>query len=201
MWAIAVIAGLIALVLLALWSPLNVVLSAEVSEKPVVRFRFSWLFGLLRRELPGAGGKPADKRPEKKRKKKARHRGDIDLVVRVLKTRGLFRQTKRLVKDVFSCLNFRELVADFRVGLGNPADTGLLFAILAPAYAVYGFSPACRINIEPAFTDGAVFRGRSHGALYLRPIRLVPPLLRFTFSLPAARVVWRFLARKWKRRK
>ena len=200
MWIIAVIAGLAALIVFILWVPLDMVLHADIDGKPKFRLRFSWLFGLVSREIAGKKEKPPRKR-EKARGKKKPGWGDIGVIFRILRTRGLLRQVKGLVKGVLSCLRFRDIAADFTLGLGNPADTGLLFAVLSPAAVFLGSSQVHQIRIEPSFGDDAVLQGYSQGALRLRPIRLVPPFLKFAFSLPTIRAAWTLMASKWKRKK
>ena len=200
MWAIGVVGGLIALAIFILWVPLDIVLNVNIHGKPEVRLRFSWFFGLVSRDMPGAREKPVAKKKTEKAKEKRRWR-DIRTIFKLLRTKGLLRNFIKLVKGIFSCFRFRDMVTDFRIGLGDPANTGLLFAVLGPACVVIGSSRFSRINIQPAFDDSVVLDGYSHGTARLHPIRLVPPLLKFTFSTPTARVAWRLLAEKWKRKK
>lgn len=194
MWVIAVIGGLLALFIFLLWVPLDFILNAEVYERPQVRLKFSWLFGLISREISGQKRKPAEGR-------KKRRLGNIVTVFKVLGTRGLPGRIKTLVKEVLSCFRFRDIVADFQVGLGDPADTGLLFAVLGPANVFLGSSHLHQINFQPSFGDDVVFEGYSRGRIRLRPVRLVPPVIKFVFSLPAARAAWAIVSSKWRRKK
>ena len=199
MWVIAILASLAVLLLLILCVPLNMVVHADVYGKPKVRLRFSWLFGLVSREITGEKEKPAEKMRAVKVKGK-RWRLDTMIISRILRTKGLLTHFKALLKDVFSCFNFRDLVADFKIGLGDPADTGFLFAIIGPATAFFGSSHLHQIRFEPSFGDDAVLQGYSHGKVRLHPIRLVPPFLKFIFSLTTIRVVKTLILSKWKRK-
>jgi hypothetical protein len=194
LWVIAVIGGLLALFIFLLWVPLDFILNAEVYERPKFQLKFSWLFGLISREIPGQKRKPA-------RGREKRRRSSIATVFKVLGTRGLPGRIKTLVKEVLSCFRFRDIVADFQVGLGDPADTGLLFAVLGPASVFLGSSHSHQINIQPSFGDDVVFEGYSRGRVRLRPVRLVPPVTKFVFSLPAARAAWAIVSGKWQRKK
>ena len=200
MWVIAIVASLVAILFLVLCMPLDMTLHADVYGKPKVRLRFSWLFGLVSKEVTGEKKKPEEKRRAAKGKKKHRRR-DTRVIFRILRTKGVLRRLKELLKDVFSCLKFRELVADFKIGLGNPADTALLFAIIGPATAFLGSSQLHQIRLQPSFGDDAVLEGYSHGTVRLHLIRLVPPLLKFAFSLTALRIIKALILSKWKRKK
>lgn len=200
MWVIVVIASLAVLLVFVLCVPLDMVLHADVYGKPKVRLRFSWLFGLVSKEITGKKEEPVEKRRVAKGKKKRRWR-DTRVIFRILRTKGVPRRFKELLKDLFSCLNFRDLVADFKIGLGDPADTGLLFTLLGPATVFLGSSRLHQIRFEPSFSDDAILQGYSHGTVRLRPIRLVPPFLKFAFSLTAIRVAKTLILSKWKRKK
>jgi hypothetical protein len=200
LWVIAVLASLAVLLLLALCVPLNTVVHADMYGKPKVRLRLSWLFGLVSKEITGEKEKPAEKKRAGKAKKK-RWRVDTRIISRILSTKGLLRQLIELLKGVFSCFKFRDLVADLKIGLGDPADTGLLFAIIGPATAVFGSSHRHQIRLEPSFGDDAILQGYSHGKIRLHPVRLVPPLMKFTFSITTIKAVKTLILSKWKRKK
>jgi hypothetical protein len=200
LWVIVALASLAVLLIFALCVPLDMVLHADVHGKLRVRLTFSWLFGLVSKEITEKREKPVEKRRAAKGKEK-RWWGDTMVIFRILRTKGVLRQLKELLKDVFSCLNFRNLVADFKIGLDDPADTGLLFAFLGPATVFLGSSHLHQIRFEPSFSDDAILQGYSHGTARLRPIRLVPPLLEFAFSLTAIRVAKTLISSKWKRKK
>jgi len=200
LWIVAVLAGLAILIVFILWVPLDMVLHADFDGKPKVRLRLLWLFGLVSRDITGKKEKPAEKRKAPTGKGKRRW-VDIGVVYRVLRTRGLLRHIKTFIKDILSCFRFRDIVADFNIGLGDPADTGLMFAIIGPATAFIGSSRVHQIRIEPYFGDDAVFRGHSYGTVRLHPVRLVPPFLKFALSLKTIKVAWILVTNRWKRKK
>jgi len=88
-----------------------------------------------------------------------------------------------------------------RVGLGDPADIGLLFALIGPVMPFLAPSSVKRIAVRPDFSDSAVCEGFMQGALRIQPIKLVVPLERFVFSLPVIRLVTKFILRRWKLKK
>lgn len=161
-----------------------------------------WFFGLVSKKITKRRKKPKEekriaegKRKPKKRKIKAR------TIFKILRTRGLLGQIKRLLRDILKCLKIRDLRANFRVGLDDPADTGLLLALIGPAIFFLGSSRVHEIRVQPSFEDEAVFEGYLRGAVRLVPIQLVMPLLRFVFSLATLRVVKILVLTKWKRKK
>lgn len=199
MWVIVVVASLAILVFLILCVPLDMALHADIYGKPKFRLRFSWLFGLVSKEITGKKEKPEKEKRVVKVKRKHRWR-DARVIFTILRTKGLLRQLKDLIiKGVFSHLKTRDFVADFRIGLGDPADTGLLFAFIGPATVFFGSSHRHQIKIEPSFGDDAILEGYSHGTVRLHPIQLVPPLLKFIFSLTTIRVARTLILSQWRR--
>jgi len=176
------------------------VLHADVYGRPKFRLRLSWLFGLVSKEVTKGKKKPEEKKKVAEGKRKLRRRGSR-VILRILRTKGLLRQLKRLLKDVISRLNIRNLVVNLKIGLDNPADTGLLFALIGPVISFLNLSLPHEIRVQPSFGDEAVFEGYSCGRLRLLPIQLVMPFLKFAFSLSTIRVVKTLVLTKWKRKK
>jgi len=199
LWVIIALAGLFALFLLVLSIPLDLAFRLDVYGRPRFSLRLVWLFGLVSKELGRRKkkAKPKKAKPEKAKEKK----GGARKALKILRTKGLLRQIKVLVTDVLSRLKIRDLSIDFRVGLDNPADTGLLFATIGPSLIFLSPSVRRSISIKPSFEVEAVLEGYAQAAVRLRPIRLLVPLLRFVFSLAFLRVIKTVVLAKWKRKK
>lgn len=202
MWVVIALASLAAIIIFVLCIPLNAVLDIDIYGRPKFRLRLVWFFGLFSRGITKGRKKPKEekriaegKRKRKKRKIKAR------TIFKILRTRGLLGQIKRLLRDILKCIKIRDLRADFRVGLDDPADTGLLFALIGPTIFFLGSSRVHEIRVQPSFEDEAVFEGYLHGAVRLVPIQLVMPLLRFVFSLATLRLIKILVLAKWERTK
>ncbi len=165
----------------------------DASGRPKFRLRLVWLFGLISKEVSRE-----KKKPEEKLKKK---RGiGFRSILKILRTRGLPGQLKDLVKDILSQSKIKDLVANFKIGLDNPADTGLLFALIGATTSFLSLPSQYQIRVQPSF-DKAVFEGFSYGHVRLRPIKLAGPFIRSVFSLAALRVVKILVLSKWKRKK
>ena len=202
MWLIVILASLVALIVLVLCVPLDAVFYLDVYGKPKFGMRLEWLFGLVGKEIRARKKKAKVKRAEIRGKPRRRKRRDaVSGAFAILRTKGLLRQLNVLIKGILSCLEIRDLTMDFRVGLDDPADTGLLFAAINPATLFLSPSFPHRINLEPSFEGEAVLEGHGHGTVRLRPIRLSLPLLRFIFSLAAVRVIKKMVLAKWKKGK
>jgi hypothetical protein len=163
--------------------------------------QLSWFFGLINRELseeqpPAEAVAPASKTTGKK---PPSIRSMITFL-KILKTKGLVKQLFRLIRDIVRLPRWQYLLADFQVGLGNPADTGLLFAFIGPATALFQSSFPGRLRLEPDFTDEVVLDGHVSAKVRLRPLRLAPPVLRFTCSTATIRAAWQMVGEKWKQR-
>lgn len=201
MWAVITVCSLVVLIILILCVPLDVLLHIDVYGKPKFSMRLEWLFGLVSKEVRKRKKKPEEKKKAVKGKPKfIRWQKKAQDIFEILQTKGLLSQLKRLLRDILSRLRIRKLEANFRVGLDNPADTGLLFAFIGPATVFLNYSFPYRIRVQPSY-DKAVFEGYLHGTVRLRPIQLVPSFIRFAFSLAAMRLLKKLALTKWKRKK
>lgn len=199
MWLIVTLASLVAIIILALCVPLDAVFHIDIYGRPKFGMRLEWLFGLVSKEIRAKKKKAKVKKAEIKGKPRRRKRwGGVRGTLAILRTKGLLRQLKVLIKGILSCLEIRDLTLDFRLGLDDPADTGLLFAVINPASLFLGSSLPYYINLRPSFEGEAVIEGYGYGAVRLRPIRLTFPLLRFILSLAAVRAVKKMVLAKWK---
>lgn len=196
MSAIAILAVLAGFIVLILCIPLNVTFHIDTYGKPRFRMKLTWLFGLIRKEARKK--KPAQKEEKVEKKGPADEKKRKVVILRILRTKGLLRRAIRLVKDVLVRLRIRDLVVDFKVGLDDPADTGLLFAVVGSAALFLRLGYRHRIRVQPVFVGGPVFEGHSHVGVKLWPIQMVPALLRFGFSLATIRGLKVLFASKWR---
>ena len=78
-----------------------------------------------------------------------------------------------------------------RLGLGDPADTGRLWAIVGPlSVAAQGIRSA-RVRVEPAFME-AVLEFDARGRMRLVPVQFLALAIGFALSPPSVRA-WRTL--------
>ena len=193
MWVIATLAGLAGFVILALCVPLDAALNIESPGRPRFRLKLVWLFGLVSKEIR------REKKPEEKPEKKKGP--DFSTILKFLRTRGLLRKIAVLVRDILGQFKIRELALNCRLGLNDPADTGLIFALIEATTPFINHPAKYQLRVQPIFSDEIFLNGHLHGVVSVRPIGLVWPLLKFTFSPAMFGVVNKVVLSRWKRKK
>lgn len=199
MWVIVVLVSLAVLITLFLCIPLDLVFRANVEGRPKFNLRLKWFFGLVSSELRQTRKKPEEKKVEYEGKP-----GDwlhrLRVTFEILQTKGLLKQLRSFIKRTIRRIKIRELTANLKVGLDNPADTGLLFAFIAPLNLAINYFLPHPIKIQPSFTGESFITGYLYGEVRLWPIQLAASLIAFAFSLPTLRVAKKLVLYKWRRR-
>lgn len=195
MWAAYLITSLVLLTLLVLCIPLDISLRFDTSQKPKLSIRLRWLFGLITNELTG------DKKPSGDKSKPEQKGLEFSTIFDILRIKGLASHLFRLIRGIFRKIKIKELAADLKVGLENPADLGLLFAVLAPLNLLTRYFSPYHISLQPNFAEEAFLQGHACAAARLQPIRLVPPLADFAFSTPGFATIRKLVSAKWKAKK
>jgi hypothetical protein len=188
LWVIITLVSLIVFIILVLCIPLDLNFYVNISENPKLKGRLIWLFGLIDRELKKAEVKSEKKEKPVKDKQKPQQRISARTIYQILRTKGLFSQLRKLVVDIFRSFRVKELAANIKLGLENPADTAMLFAVTGTLNSLLSLLPY-QINIQPSFDGDITFEAYLQGATRLWPILLMLALLKFLFSLPALRIV------------
>ena len=176
-WLLAVILVLaIALVLAVVCTPVRLSADVDTARTPALRGKVALFGGLV--PIPISTSSRPSKPPEEdtpKRKSGKKKKSKVSI-------RRMLKAGPRLVAQLLSRIRFEQLSADLVYGFRDPADTGMLFGLLAPV--TYGASAVRNsdIHLSPDF-DGAVLEGTGSAALRVTPITLVPPLMGFAWSV------------------
>lgn len=187
---------LLALVIALLAVPLTVVFSVHRTEETRGVVRIRWLFGLVRLGVrmprPDKSRKQPPAATEKKagpprRKKKKRHAGRL---LSLIRQRDIRSRTYRFIRDIRRATHAQDLFLRLRIGLGDPADTGRLWAIVGPVAGLAQNIRAAVVRIEPDFTD-PVLEVESHGRVRLVPIQFIALAAAFVLSPTMLRAWWR----------
>jgi hypothetical protein len=200
LWVIIVLVSLAVLIILLLCIPLELVLRTNLEERPKFRLRLVWLFGLVTGELRQTRKKPEEKRVEYDGKPRDWIQR-LRVTFEILQTKGLLTQLLSFIKRFIRQIKVRDLTANLKVGLDNPADTGLLFALIAPLNLAINYFLPHPIKIQPSFTGESFITGYLYGAVRLWPIQLAASLIGLAFSLPTLRAAKKFVLHKWKRKR
>jgi hypothetical protein len=199
LWVIAleVIGGLLLLGILIMLVPFDLAWRVEVYGKPKYHLEWTWLFGLLSREIKARRRAPPGKPPPKKAKR-ANILKRVRTVFRFLRVKGLAKQVLRWLKETRRSFRVRNLEAELEIGLDDPADTACLFLFSGPLNRLLNCIRPYSVKIHPSFVEPA-FSGYCRGQIRVYPVLLVPPTLRFVFSLPAFRLIRELVI--WRRKK
>ncbi len=197
MLALYIIAGIVLLVILLFSIPVDLTFDVATGGNGRGKLRVGWLFGLVGKDLlPGRKRRP----PKVKKAKRDKKKPDLALLISVLRTRELVTGVVRLVRRIFRSLRVQELNASLRVGLPDPADTGLMYGICWPVSSFRGFSDTIRFRMEPVF-EGPAFEASLQGAVRVFPAQVAASAVRFVLSPPGLRVIRLMVVSRWKKRK
>lgn len=169
---------LLLLVLLAI--PLT--LTYQVSWRQVFQgdVHLCWAFGLLRLRLPVSQDmKPAstDRRSSKEHagkkpvREKPRSRKKLNPMA-AIRMKSFRRRILRFLHDLWHIIKKRDVQLRLRIGLGDPADTGQLWAVVGPLSGMLFKFREVAINIEPEFMD-ATFEMDSSGSIRVIPLQMI----------------------------
>ena len=185
-WVVVALASLVVVLIFILCVPVDAVLTLDTSAERKFRLRLVWLFGLISPEL---GRERREPKAHQAGRAKRKRRVGLRTIWRILRTRGLLTKIKNLARDALPQIKIKEIAVNLRLGLDDPADTGLLFAVIGAARPFLKLPRQYELTIQPSFSDQPFFQGYLRGVLRLQPIRLVIPLGRFVFSPAMLRVI------------
>jgi hypothetical protein len=193
---IAVIAVLLGLLVVLLAVPVEMAFRFQGIDVLEGQVAVRWLFGLVRLRFrvpkakaikPSMDNAKGAAKASMKRDAGRRHAN----VLAVFRQAAFRRRLARLVKDLIHAAHLRELDLRMRLGLGDPADTGRLWAFVGPLNAAAQGLRNARVTIEPAFMD-AVIEVDAQGRLLLIPLQCLGLVFAFALSPPSMRA-WRAL--------
>jgi len=192
---VLLLAGLVGLGLLLLAVPVSVDFRVQGMEPLNGRVGVRWMFGLVKLRLPF----PRAGEPRRSREEEPTAARDVDgsaphgrgrNVLAALRQAAFRRRIHRLVRDLVRAVHVQRVHLLMRLGLGDPADTGRLWALVGPVNAVARWRDV-DIRIEPDFLE-PVLEFEADGRVEIVPLRFVVLAVGFAFSPPTLRA-WRTL--------
>ncbi|UCE32051.1 MAG: DUF2953 domain-containing protein [Burkholderiales bacterium] len=193
---LALVAALLVLPVLLLAVPVSIAFRFERIGAFSGRIAVRWLFGLarFRFRLPAEPSAKREREARKPRKKKAprqrsQRRGGSRNVLAVIRQAPFRRRVYRLLRDLLDCAHVHELALRARLGLGDPADTGRLWAVLGPLGALAAGLRNAQVRIEPEFIE-PVLEFEAEGRMRLIPLQLIAVAVAFALSPPSIRAWW-----------
>jgi hypothetical protein len=179
----------LSLVVLLLAMPLTLTYQCSWRQALTADFRLSWAFGLVRADAsPDLATPEPDKAEAAGRRvsRWGRSSGRNANVMAAIRQSSFRRRMFRFVADVWRAIRKKDVRLRVRLGLGDPADTGQLWAALGPLSAMASRLPDIRTAIEPDFLDSTL-EVDSSGTIRMIPLQLAGIVLGLLFS-PA---IWR----------
>ena len=181
MWILATVLGVFTFIILLLTVPIDLAFNIEKDVAFHPRVRVGWMFNLIGKDVKR-------KKKPKKEKAKEKKKRRIKPFIAMLRARGFLRRLLRFVRDIFRILHVREFALDLRIGLSDPAETGMLFALIAPAAVqLRAFTPL-DIQIQPDFEQTGL-QGYFKGRLRIFPIQLIIVGTLFALSPATIRAI------------
>jgi hypothetical protein len=181
-------ASLVCLFVLLLSIPIG--LKFNISKEPSIAYhtRLIWLFGLIKKDLPGVRKKRRVKKVVKAKQKRKFNRRNIIVALKITRIRGLPRHLYRFIKGVIRVIKLDEFELELDIGLDDPAETAFLFMYLGPITVFLNLISSGSIIIRPSVNHPVIY-GHLFGRLSVRPILMMPPLLRFLLSWTTVRII------------
>lgn len=134
-----------------------------------------WAFGLVRirsRSSRAAAPTPEGEKREPGVGRGKRAPGKRQNFFAVVRHTEFRRRIIRFISDMWRAVHKKEVSARVRVGLGDPADTGQLWAIVGPMAGMLANVQAASIDIEPDFLD-ATLDLDSSGSVRIIPLHMI----------------------------
>ena len=200
MLALYVVAGILLVIVLVLSVPVDLVFDFRTGGDRKAVLRVEWLFGLVGKRLLPRKKPEKPRKAEKPRKSKRRDLRSFLSYVALVRTRGVLTAFVRLARRMVGSLHIRQVNADLRFGLDDPADTGMVYGVLWPALVLPVMSSPIKLRMEPVF-DSPTFEAALQGRVRVFPAEMVANVLRFVFSLAGLRLIKAMAVLRWKKRK
>ncbi|MFO7593763.1 MAG: DUF2953 domain-containing protein [Pseudomonadota bacterium] len=182
-----IVLGLLLLSIIALLT-IPVALSFQLTWQQAFHgsLKVNWLFGLVRipvtLPITGTAKTKGQTRHKSRAPRKKQNLGNL------FRQKPLRRRAFRFIRDFWRAIDKRGLSLHLRVGLGDPADTGQLWAFVGPLAALASNTREASIRFEPDFFDTA-FEMQSSGEIRFVPLYLIYLTLGLLLSAPVIRAI------------
>jgi hypothetical protein len=192
-WLLAIAAGLVAAGLALLAIPVRLSVHVDRTDRVRASWRVRAVFGLVDvRSDAGRGPRPSPKAAPAESPRRAPRRPAH--VVAMLRTPGFVARAARLLPDLLRRTRIDRFHLRAEFGLDDPADTGRLYAAVAPlCFAAAG--SGLDVRCQPSFPD-ARLTGSCSVRLSVRPLSVLAVLSAFVLSPTVWRAVRNLRSRR-----
>jgi len=174
----------LSLVVILLAIPVTLTYQLSWRETLSANLRLIWAFGLVRADVSPPPGKAGTDKPDAARKKDDRRKkakGRKPDFLAAIRLPSFRRRILAFVSDVWRAIHKENVRLLVRLGLGDPADTGQLWAVLGPLSGMLARLRDIRISIEPDFLD-TTLEVDSSGTVRMIPLRIAIIMLGLLLS-------------------
>jgi hypothetical protein len=175
----------LSLVVILLAVPVTLTYQCSWRRTVSAELRLTWAFGLVRADVSPDQGKSKSEKPEEARSKSDRRqrtpgkkKNDFLAAIRQPSFR---RRILRFVSDVWRSIHKKNIRLLLRIGLGDPADTGQLWAAFGPLSGMFARARDVSITVVPDFLD-STFEVDSSGTIRVIPLQFAVLALGLLFS-------------------
>lgn len=164
----------LSLVVVLLAVPVTLTYQLLWRETLSANVRLTWAFGLVRADLSPDTESSRPDTPEVSHPKPGRQDKGTDKktsFLAAIRQRSFVRRIFRFIADVWRAIRKKDVQLLVRVGLGDPADTGRLWAAFGPLSGFLANLRDIRVWIEPDFVD-ATFEVNSSGTMRIIPLQI-----------------------------
>ncbi len=187
MLTLYIVAGIVLFFLLILSIPIEL---AFDTSRPGAKARVGWAFGLLWKDVGGKKKKP--KRPKKKKR-----RPGAKVFLGFLPTRGSVSGLLKLARRMIGGIRVKQMDAHLRIGLDDPADTGMLYSVMLPILIPLNYIGSSNVRMELCFEEAILdFTGQGH--VRVVPAQMIWAVLLFGLSPDGLRVIRNMVVRRWR---
>ncbi len=186
------LAILLAVLIALLAIPLSLSFSITRLQALQGYVQFRWLFGLVnfKANLPvSTSSTEHEKKSRKEKSSRASSKKNTRDMMAMLKQSGFRKHMMKFIKNLLRATHAQDLYLKLRIGLGDPADTGMLWAVMGPFSGMMQNLQSMQIEIEPEFID-EVIEVDSHGQFHLIPLQFIALTVGFILS-PTTIRAWR----------
>ena len=177
------------LIIFFLIIPVEIAFSLNNLEKPKSNIRVKLIFGLINLQLfPQT---PKEKKQEiteavPVRKKK---RVTFRKFLKIAENEKFVGKLSAFIKRILKSIKLQLSKLYFRLGLDDPADTGMLWGVMGPVSGILGYYSDNKIKIEPEFQDSA-FDIDGTGNITIIPLEIIFISLIFLLSPVTVKTLW-----------
>ena len=145
-----------------------------------------WAFGLVKVRIPVSEPKALSSAGNESKRKTHRSRdsyGKRTNVLAAIRSKPFRQRIVRFIGDMWQAIHKKNVSLRVRVGLGDPADTGQLWAIVGPIAALLATVQGAAIAIVPEFSD-STFELNTAGSIRVIPLQLILVTIALLLSPP-----------------